>query len=56
MDEYANVDDDYDGPDDWDPWQCTECLRWTEHGHFSELDDSFVCDNCAMGAAGGDCG
>lgn len=28
--------------------QCSECGGWTEHGSFSELDDSFVCDGCAL--------
>jgi hypothetical protein len=40
---------EYEVDDDWDPHQCDECGRWTEHGIFSELDDSFVCDECAMG-------
>jgi hypothetical protein len=61
VDEYANAWDDYgyDYEDDWDPHQCSECQRWTENGIFSELDDEFVCDECAMGAAAGmevDCG
>lgn len=45
--------------DDWDPDQCTECGRWTEHGILSELDDEFVCDECALDMthrSGGDCG
>jgi hypothetical protein len=40
---------EYEVEDDWNPYQCDECDRWTEHGIFSELDDSFVCDECAMG-------
>jgi hypothetical protein len=51
--------DEYDAdPSEWDPYQCTECGRWTEHGILSELDDEFICDECAMGAThayGGDC-
>jgi hypothetical protein len=56
--ELANVWDDYGYEDDWDPHQRSECQRWTENGILSELDDSFVCDECAMGythAYGGDC-
>jgi hypothetical protein len=59
VDEYEDVWYGYDGEDDWDPHQCTECSRWTEQGIFSELDGSFVCDKCVMGvthAYGGDCG
>ncbi|NUR00404.1 MAG: hypothetical protein HOY79_28900 [Streptomyces sp.] len=47
-----------DGPGDWDPYQCTECGHWTEHGSVSELDDEFVCDECALDIPhryGGDC-
>lgn len=35
--------DELDGRD-----QCSECGGWTEHGIFSELDDEFVCDECAL--------
>jgi rubredoxin len=36
-----------------EPYQCSLCGHWREEGHFSELDDEFVCDECAMGAASG---
>lgn len=36
-------------PDEWDPYQCEDCKRWTEAGSFSELDGSFICDECATG-------
>jgi hypothetical protein len=45
-------DDDlgeYEVEDDRDPRQCAECGHWTDEGLFSELDDEFVCDECAMG-------
>jgi hypothetical protein len=35
-----------DEPDGLD--QCSECGNWTEHGILSELDDEFVCDECAL--------
>jgi rubredoxin len=46
---------EYEVEDDWNPYQCDVCERWTEHGSFSELDDEFVCDECAVSAARGDC-
>lgn len=36
-----------------EPYECSECGEWTEHGIFSELDDSFVCDCCTVDAASG---
>jgi hypothetical protein len=61
VDEYEDVWYGHAGEDDWDPHQCSVCERWTELGHFSEFDNEFVCDDCAMGAYGAaeteaDCG
>lgn len=49
---------EYELEDDREPYQCTECGHWTEHGSLSELDDEFVCDECALDFPqryGGDC-
>jgi hypothetical protein len=46
---------EYEVEDDWAE-QCSWCGRWTEHGSFSELDDEFECDDCAVDASRGDCG
>lgn len=54
--EAAEPDPGYE--DDFEPYQCTECGRWTEHGIVSELDDEFVCDECLLDLPqryGGDC-
>ena len=46
---YEDEEYEVDPPDDWDGRElCRECGDWTEHGIFSELDDSFVCDDCAI--------